>query len=121
MLKLNGSEPTHQEKYYHKRQRATIRGSVDVSYAEGTARVSGEGALDPAALYGAVHAAGYGVALEKSARAGGLPQSRRGETPEGPSRRDEDEIEWRHQSESQRANAGLVRDPCLRFRQAPFR
>jgi mercuric reductase len=33
---------------------------VDVSYAEGTARVSGEGALDPAALSAAVHAAGYG-------------------------------------------------------------
>jgi mercuric reductase len=62
---------------------------VDVSYAEGTARVSGEGVLDPAALSAAVHAAGYGVTLEKSARAGGLPQSRRGETPEGPSRRDE--------------------------------
>src|ERR1700730_5745813 len=62
---------------------------ADVSYAEGTARVSGEGAFDPAALSAAVHAAGYGVALEKSASAGGLPQSRRGETPDGPSRRDE--------------------------------
>jgi mercuric reductase len=60
---------------------------ADVSYAEGTARVSGEGAFDPAAL--SVHAAGYGVALEKSAHAGGLPQRRRGETPDGPSRRDE--------------------------------
>jgi len=61
---------------------------ADVSYAEGTARVSGEGALDPAELSAAVHAAGYGVALEKSADAGGL-QRRRGETPDGPSRRDE--------------------------------
>src|ERR1700736_1827723 len=61
---------------------------ADVSYAEGTARVSGEGALDPAALSAAVHAAGYGVALEKSADAGGL-QRRRGETPDGPSRRDQ--------------------------------
>jgi mercuric reductase len=62
---------------------------VDVSYAEGTARVSGEDALDPAALSAAVHAAGYGVALEKSAHAGGLPQRQCGETPDGPSRRDE--------------------------------
>ena len=62
---------------------------VDVSYAEGTARVSGEGPLDPAALSAAVHAAGYGVALEKSAHAGGLPQRWRGETPDGPSRKDE--------------------------------
>src|ERR1700730_18209447 len=50
---------------------------ADVSYAEGTARVSGEGAFDPAALSAAVHAAGYGVVLEKSAHAGGLPQRRR--------------------------------------------
>ena len=62
---------------------------VDVSHAEGTARVSGEGAFDPAALSAALHAAGYGVALEKSAHAGGLRQRRRGETPDGPSRRDE--------------------------------
>jgi mercuric reductase len=62
---------------------------VDVSYAEGTARVSGEGPLDPAALSAAVHAAGYGVALEKSAHACGLPQRWRGETPDGPSRKDE--------------------------------
>jgi mercuric reductase len=62
---------------------------VDVSYAEGTARVSGEGALDPAALSAAVHAAGYGVALEKSAHAGGLPQRRLGKTPDGAARKDE--------------------------------
>src|ERR1700730_2281464 len=36
---------------------------ADVSYAEGTARVSGEGAFDPAALSAAVHAAGNGVVL----------------------------------------------------------
>jgi len=62
---------------------------VDVSYPEGTARVSGEGPLDPAALSAAVHAKGYGAALEKSAHAGGLPQRWRGETPDGPSRKDE--------------------------------
>src|SRR3984893_461949 len=50
---------------------------ADVSYAEGTARVSGEGAFDPAALSAAVHAAGYGVGLEKSAHAGGLPENER--------------------------------------------
>src|ERR1700730_1071117 len=55
---------------------------VDVSYAEGTARVSGEGALDPAALSAAVHAAGYGVALEKSAHAGGPPERWRGKPPD---------------------------------------
>src|ERR1700730_3786673 len=62
---------------------------ADVSYAEGTARVSGEGAFDPAVLSAAVHAAGYGVALEKSADAGGHPARRRGETPDGASRREE--------------------------------
>ncbi len=56
---------------------------VDVSYAEGTARVSGEADLDSAALSAALRAAGYGVALEKSAHAGGLPQRWRGETPDG--------------------------------------
>jgi copper chaperone CopZ len=50
---------------------------ADVSYAEGTARVSGEGALDPAELSAAVRAAGYGVALEKSAHAGGPPDGAR--------------------------------------------
>src|SRR5262249_3778403 len=53
---------------------------VDVSYPDGTARVSGEGPLDPAALSDALHAAGYGVALEKSTHAGGSPERRRGET-----------------------------------------
>ena len=62
---------------------------VDVSYAEGTAQVSGEGPLDPAALSAAVHAKGYGAALEKGAPAGGLPQRWRGETPDRPSRKDE--------------------------------
>jgi mercuric reductase len=62
---------------------------ADVSYAEGTARVSGEGALDPAALSAAVHAAGYGVALEKSAHAGGPPERWRGKTPNGEARKDE--------------------------------
>ena len=47
---------------------------VDVSYPEGTARVSGEGPLNPAALSAALHAAGYGLALEKSAHVGGFPQ-----------------------------------------------
>jgi mercuric reductase len=42
---------------------------ASVSYAEGTARVSGEGALDPVALSAAVQAAGYGAAFEKSAHA----------------------------------------------------
>ena len=62
---------------------------VDVSYAEGTARVSGEGALDPAALSAALHAAGYGAALEKSVRAGGTLERRRGETPGGAIKRQE--------------------------------
>src|ERR1700730_9056974 len=62
---------------------------VDVSYAEGTARVSGEGALDPAALSAAVHAAGYGVALEKSAHAGGPPERWRGKPPDREARKDE--------------------------------
>ena len=51
--------------------------------------MSGEGPLDRAALSAAVHAAGYGVALEESAHAGGLPQRWCGETPDGPSRKDE--------------------------------
>jgi mercuric reductase len=62
---------------------------ADVSYAEGTARVNGEGALDPVALSAAVHAAGYGVALEKSAHAGGPPARWRGKTPDGEARKDE--------------------------------
>jgi mercuric reductase len=62
---------------------------VDVSYAEGKARVSGEGVLDLAALSAALHAAGYGLALEKSAHADGPPERLRGETPDGASRRDE--------------------------------
>ena len=62
---------------------------VDVSYAEGKARVSGDGPLDRAALSAAVHGEGYGVALEKSAHVGGLPQRWRGETPDGPARKDE--------------------------------
>ena len=47
-----------------------------VSYAEGTARVSGDGALDPAALSAAVQAAGYGAVLQKSARAANPPERR---------------------------------------------
>src|SRR2546430_16287026 len=50
---------------------------ADVSYAEGTARASGEGALDPAGLSAALHAAGYAVALEKSAHARGAPERQR--------------------------------------------
>jgi mercuric reductase len=55
---------------------------ANVSYAEGTARVSGEGTLDPAALYAAVQAAGYGAALEKSAHAALLPEKRHGKIPD---------------------------------------
>ncbi|PNE12599.1 MAG: mercury(II) reductase [Beijerinckiaceae bacterium] len=62
---------------------------VDVSYPEGTARVSGEGPLDPAALSAALHAAGYGLALEKSAHAGGPPARWHGKTPDGEARKDE--------------------------------
>jgi mercuric reductase len=52
---------------------------ANVLYVEGTARVSGEGPLDPAALAAAVQAAGYGAALEKSARATAPPEKRHGE------------------------------------------
>jgi mercuric reductase len=52
---------------------------ANVSYVEGTARVSGEGPLDPAALSAAVQAAGYGAALERSARAAAPPEKRHGE------------------------------------------
>ncbi|MBG0797050.1 mercury(II) reductase [Methylocystis sp. L43] len=60
-----------------------------VSYAEGTARVSGDGALDPAALSAAVRAAGYEVAVEKSADAGRPPEKRREETPGGTQNREQ--------------------------------
>ena len=40
-----------------------------VSYAEGTARVSGDGALDPSALSVAVQAAGYQARVAKGSRA----------------------------------------------------
>ncbi|WP_432431933.1 mercury(II) reductase [Methylocystis rosea] len=46
-----------------------------VSYAEGTARVSGDGALDPAALSAAVQAAGYQAVVAKRARAASPPES----------------------------------------------
>ncbi|MCQ4189834.1 mercury(II) reductase [Methylocystis suflitae] len=49
---------------------------ANVSYAEGTARVSGDGALDPVAVSAAVQAAGYGAVLEKSTRVAS-PQERR--------------------------------------------
>jgi mercuric reductase len=45
-----------------------VRGA-QVSYANGTARVSGDGALDPTALTAAVKAAGYQVVVENRARA----------------------------------------------------
>ncbi len=45
-----------------------------VSYAEGTARVSGDGALDPAALSAAVQAAGYQAVVAKRARAASPPE-----------------------------------------------
>ncbi len=52
--------------------------AANVSYAEGTARVSGDGALDPVAVSAAVQAAGYGAVLEKSARAANPPERRPG-------------------------------------------
>ncbi|PWB88867.1 MULTISPECIES: mercury(II) reductase [Methylocystaceae] len=42
---------------------------ANVSYSEGTARVSGDESLDPAALSGAVQAAGYQAVVAKHARA----------------------------------------------------
>ncbi len=49
-----------------------------VSYAEGTARVSGDEALDPAALSAAVQAAGYQAAIAKRAGAATPPEGRSG-------------------------------------------
>jgi mercuric reductase len=46
---------------------------AQVSYAEGTARVSGKGALDPSALSAAVQAAGYQAVIAKGARSAGAP------------------------------------------------
>ncbi|WP_292533645.1 mercury(II) reductase [Methylocystis sp.] len=55
---------------------------ANVSYAEGTARVSGDEALDPAALSAAVQAAGYQAVAAKRAR-DSTPQNRRsGKTPD---------------------------------------
>lgn len=62
---------------------------ADVSYAEGAARVSGEGTLDRAALSAALRAAGYDVAPEKSARADGPPERRAIDTNGGTSKREE--------------------------------
>jgi mercuric reductase len=49
-----------------------------VSYAEGTALVSGDGALDPSALSAAVQAAGYQAVVAKRARASGPSERRAG-------------------------------------------
>jgi mercuric reductase len=51
---------------------------VNVSYAEGTARVSGDEVLDPAALSAAVQAAGYQAVVAKRARAAAPPEGRSG-------------------------------------------
>jgi mercuric reductase len=49
-----------------------------VSYADGTARVSGDESLDPAALSAAVQAAGYGAVVAKHTRAASPPERRSG-------------------------------------------
>jgi mercuric reductase len=49
-----------------------------VSYAEGSARVSGDEALDPAALSAAVQAAGYQAVVAKRAREAGPSERRSG-------------------------------------------
>ncbi|MCC3247464.1 mercury(II) reductase [Methylocystis sp. WRRC1] len=54
---------------------------ADVSYADGTARVIGDGALDPAALAVAVRSAGYDAALAKSVDVGQPLERRRNEAP----------------------------------------
>jgi mercuric reductase len=54
---------------------------ANVSYAEGTARVSGDEALDPAALSAAVQAAGYQAAVAKHAHAATPPEGRSGKIP----------------------------------------
>jgi mercuric reductase len=51
---------------------------ANVSYAEGTARVSGDDRLDPAALSAAVQAAGYQAVVAKHARAAATPERRSG-------------------------------------------
>ncbi|PPD02250.1 MAG: mercury(II) reductase [Methylocystis sp.] len=51
---------------------------ANVSYAEGTARVSGDGALDPAALSAAVQAAGYQAVVAKRARGVSVSERRSG-------------------------------------------
>jgi mercuric reductase len=52
---------------------------ANVSYAEGTARVSGDGALDPAALSAAVQVAGYQAVVAKRARDAAPPEKRHDE------------------------------------------
>ncbi|WP_281404862.1 mercury(II) reductase [Methylocystis sp. B8] len=54
---------------------------VTVSYAEGTARVSGGATLDPAALSAAVQAAGYQAVVAKRARAATPPEGPSGKLP----------------------------------------
>jgi mercuric reductase len=61
---------------------------ADVSYADGTARVIGDAALDPAALAAAVRTEGYDAALAKSADAGRPLERRRNEAPDGTDKRE---------------------------------
>ncbi|HEY8213221.1 MAG TPA: mercury(II) reductase [Methylocystis sp.] len=51
---------------------------ANVSYAEGTARVSGDESLDPASLSAAVQAAGYQAMVAKHSRAANTPERRSG-------------------------------------------
>jgi mercuric reductase len=60
---------------------------VNVSYAEGTARVSGDEALDPAALSAAVQAAGYQAVVAKRARPT-PPEERSGKIPDRATRQE---------------------------------
>lgn len=62
---------------------------ADVSYADGTARVSGDGALDPASVVAAIRMAGYDAALAKSAYAGRHVEKRREEAPGGTHKREQ--------------------------------
>ena len=62
---------------------------ADVSYADGTARVSGDGALDPESVVAAIRMAGYDAALAKSAYAGRPLEKRREETAGGTHKREQ--------------------------------